>query len=123
MVFYFMVIKGSLTDLNEYIRAERTSRYAGAEIKRIETRLVLSEAKKQKIAPIKDYPVTVKINWYCDSKRKDPDNIAFTKKYILDGLVEAGVLINDGFIQVKGFVDNFFVDKENPRIEIFLENE
>jgi len=122
MVNYFMVIKGSLVDLNKYIEAERTNRFMGAEIKSQETEFIYHEAKKQKLEPIKKYPITVQIDFYCENRRKDPDNIAFTKKYILDGLVRAKILKNDGFKQIKGFIDNFYLDKENPRIEVFLCN-
>ena len=35
-------------------------------------------------------------------------------------LVGAGVLENDGWGEIDGFVDRFFVDGENPRVEVFL---
>lgn len=49
------------------------------------------------------------------------DNIAFAKKFILDALVKKGVLKDDGWKWVKGFTDEFFVDKKNPRVEVEME--
>ena len=52
-------------------------------------------------------------------KRTDPDNIAAGgRKVILDGLVEGGILPDDGWGDVEGFSDTFAVDKENPRVEV-----
>ncbi len=62
--------------------------------------------------------------WYEPSRRRDLDNIsAFGRKVIQDGLVQAGVLENDGWKQICGFVDEFFVDTEHPRIEVYIYTE
>lgn len=115
-----LVIKGSLTDLNTYINAERGNRFVAAKIKKEETDLVYWECKKQKLYQVAEYPVNISFVWYCKNEKKDPDNISFTKKYILDGLVKAEVLQNDGFKQINSFTDSFEVDSENPRIEVFI---
>ena len=65
--------------------------------------------------------VKLNITYYRKDKRTDPDNIAAAKKFIIDGLVSAGVLEDDGWKQVKGFKESWEVDKDNPRIEIELE--
>jgi hypothetical protein len=41
-------------------------------------------------------------------------------KYILDGLVEAGVLLDDDWGQIEGFTDQFGIDSKHPRIEVEL---
>lgn len=112
-------IRGELVDLNTYINKERGNRYAAATIKEEETRRVYWECKAQKLSRI-DSPVFVACSWFCKNKRKDRDNIAFSKKFILDGLVKAGVLSNDGWDDIVGFQDAFFIDTENPRIEVEL---
>jgi hypothetical protein len=61
------------------------------------------------------------MNWHCKDKRKDKDNISAGKKFILDGLVEAGILKSDGFNYIASFHDTFFVDSQNPRIEITIQ--
>jgi Holliday junction resolvase RusA-like endonuclease len=40
---------------------------------------------------------------------------------IQDALVKAKVLKNDGWKEITGFQDNFFVDKDNPRIEVEIQ--
>ena len=74
-------------------------------------------AKKLKL------PITLKIDWYCKDKRKDKDNIRFGVKFIQDGMIECGLLKNDGWNEINGYQDAFYVDKENPRIEIELVEE
>lgn len=63
-------------------------------------------------------PINLKITWYCKNKRKDPDNVAFGVKFILDGMQEARMIENDGFNEIKEIHHHFIVDKEFPRIEI-----
>ena len=44
---------------------------------------------------IRDSPVTVRFTWVEGNRRRDIDNVAFAKKFVLDGLVQAGVIGND----------------------------
>lgn len=111
-----LTIPGELVDLNTYINAERSNRYAGAKIKSEMTDYVtlLAKGLKTEIRA----PVRITYRWYCKNKRKDKSNIAFAKKFIEDGLVVAGVLKNDGWNDIEGFNDRFYIDKANPRIEV-----
>jgi Holliday junction resolvase RusA-like endonuclease len=109
-------IEGELTDLNRYINVERMNKYAGASIKKKETRNVVYQTKD--LEPIEKYPIHITMTWYCKNRRKDPDNIAFAKKFILDGLYHAGIIENDGWKYIHGFTDVFKIDKINPRVEI-----
>ncbi len=113
------VIAGELTDLNTYVNKERGNRFAAAAIKEKETNRVYWECKSQKIGKVIP-PILLECQWFCKNQRKDKDNISFGKKFILDGLVLAGVLPDDKWDMVVGFVDSFFVDKTNPRIEVYL---
>lgn len=115
-----LIISGELTDLNTYIKADKANRYAGGEIKKIETNRVANIARFSKIPPF-EKPVKVKFSWYLKNKKKDLDNVAFAKKFILDGLVVAGVFKNDGQRWVRGFTDDFYYDKERPRTEVEFE--
>jgi Holliday junction resolvase RusA-like endonuclease len=107
---------GELTDLNTYINTERRNRFMGAKVKKDNTESVMWQTKKVK--PITEYPVHIYITWYVKDQRKDPDNIAFAKKFILDALVENGILTNDGQKQISGFQDLILNDKKNPRTVI-----
>lgn len=114
-----LLIEGELTALNEFINAERRNRYIAAKIKKDETGYCQDVAEKSDLKLQKnDFPCALIITWYVKNKRKDADNIAFAKKFILDGLVEAGVLPNDNRKYVKGFIDIVKEDKERQRIEI-----
>ncbi|HCA28498.1 MAG TPA: hypothetical protein DEP23_02395 [Ruminococcaceae bacterium] len=111
-----LIIPGELVDLNTYINAERSNRYQGAKIKREMTDYITLLAKRLK-TEIRT-PVRITYRWYCKDKRKDKDNVAFAKKFIQDGLVSAGVLKNDGWNDIDKFADEFYIDRENPRVEV-----
>ena len=64
--------------------------------------------------------VVIIFSWYEPRKNRDKDNIAFAKKFILDALQATGTLSGDGWGQVIGFSDEFYIDKERPRVEIEL---
>lgn len=114
-----VVIKGTVTDFNKYSDAERKHRQVAAAIKKDETERVWVECLDQKIPHIDTYPLHVHFDWYMPDRTIDPDNIAFAKKFILDGMQTAKVLDNDGWKQLSGgFSDSFHIDKENPRVEV-----
>ncbi len=115
-----LTIDREMCDLNTFIKALNAHYHAGNNIKQQETDYVYLMALKQKIKPITQYPVVVNFEWYCANERKDIDNVAFAKKFILDGLVRAGVLVNDSRRYVIGFTDRFLIDKEQPRVEITI---
>ena len=50
-------------------------------------------------------------------------NVCFAKKFILDALQEMKILKNDGWAEVAGFEDRFYVDKRNPRVEVEIYEE
>jgi Holliday junction resolvase RusA-like endonuclease len=117
-----ITISGELCDFNKYNNACRYNRFAGAKIKKEETERVAWECKRQKIEPITS-SVFIEFYWYSKNERKDLDNICFAKKFILDGLVMGGIIKNDSRKFVIGFIDLFFIDKQNPRVEIKLNSD
>ena len=67
-------------------------------------------------------PVRMTYRWYEKDRRRDLDNVSsFGRKVIQDALVKTKVLQNDGWSNIIGFCDSFSVDKDNPRIEIEIE--
>ena len=61
----------------------------------------------------------VRIKYYFkDRRRRDPDN--YSGKFLLDGLVDAGVLADDSFNNIELILRGGY-DKENPRTEIEIE--
>jgi Holliday junction resolvase RusA-like endonuclease len=109
-------IPGEFVTANEYIGAERSNRYAAANIKKFETyraKLAGMQAK-----PVKYYPVDLYFTWIRCDRMVDPDNCAFSIKFILDGLVKAKVLVDDGWNQIRSIHHEFVVDKNNLGVEV-----
>ena len=106
--------------MNEYVSAERASRYKGAEIKRKNEEIIMLSIRQQLRGVHIRALVEIYYVWVVQNERTDRDNIAFAKKFIQDALVSAGVLIDDGWKYVVGFSDRFEVDKNNPKIEVIL---
>lgn len=113
-----LTITGELTDLNAYIKAMNSNRFAGNGIKQYETDRVVMEANKQRVPSIDTYPVHIVYRWYPKDRKKDVDNIVFGKKFINDGLVRAGVLENDSQKYLSGMSDFIEVDRNKPRVEV-----
>lgn len=112
-----IVISGELPDLNTIIASAKQHYGQYAKLKRDNTKLVAWAAKK--LPNMKRIKLT--LHWYCKDKRKDKDNTAVGVKFILDGLVEAGIIADDGWKQVDSFGHEFYVDKHNPRVEVEIE--
>ena len=56
--------------------------------------------------------------YYPNHRRHDPDNSA--PKFILDGMVESGLLVDDDSTHIKKLTLQCFVDEERPRTEITI---
>ena len=90
-----LFIKNELLTLNEYINIERGNKFKAAKVKKINT--MVCKAAARRLTNINPYALyDVKVTWNVTNKKKDPDNIFFGVKFILDGLVNAGVIKNDG---------------------------
>lgn len=117
-----VTIPGRLAGLNEHDEKNRTSAQTGARFKKEQQTLVgwaiLAAGRKK--APSSWYPLSVTFKWYEKNRMRDPDNIAFAKKYILDALQEMGTIKGDGWRHIKGLADEFYIDAKNPRIEVTL---
>lgn len=109
--------RGRFPSLNEYIDAERTVRFKAAAMKRKYTDLVVEAAHNM---PAFLDPVHVTFDWYERDRRRDPDNIRFGAKFVLDGLVKAGVIKNDTQRWISGIEDRYHVDAKRPRVVVTL---
>lgn len=105
---------GEFTTLNEFIAAINLNRYAGNEVKRSETDRVAIECRNSKLPPIRNYPVMIWIHWRRKDKRQDPDNVSFAIKFILDGMIQSGILEGDGWKYISRIEHTFSVDKLDP---------
>lgn len=99
---------------NEYIKAERGSLYHANAIKQAEKNYIAYTVKQKYRGK---YPVTLTVRPYFKNKRKDLDN--FRLKGLIDGLVAAGVIVNDNLKCInKIIIDPIFTDKEGVEVEI-----
>ena len=97
--------------LNEYINTERRNKYAAAKIKDKLTNEVAWQCKSKRChRPIGKVDMIFK--WHVKG-RHDSDNIAFAKKFVLDGMVQAGLLENDSPKFVRHLADYIYRDVKN----------
>ena len=115
---YTLTIPGSLPGLNEYINDERTSRHKAAKLKAQVQDVIAWHIRRDLRGLHFSFPVVMSYTWIEKDRRRDKDNIAFAKKFIQDALVETGVLRNDGWKEIEGFMDDFQVDKNKARVEV-----
>lgn len=99
-----VTIRGRLPSLNEYINAERKNRQAAAKMKRETDEMIYWQIRRMQ--PIKQ-KVHISFIWYEETARRDPDNVCFAKKFILDAMQKAGKLQNDNAKWISGFDDSF----------------
>ena len=64
-----------------------------------------------------------KFTWIEPNKRRDPDNIASSQKFLFDGFVKGGILRNDKHAQVKGIQHEFGFGAEGVWVEIIEQGE
>jgi len=112
-----VIIEKVLPDLNSYINAERSNRMAAASIKKNATELC-ERAFLRQCKKVFTRPVNIIFNWYAPNDKKDRDNIAFAKKFILDGMVKSKVIKDDAWENILNFGDRFAIDCINPRVEV-----
>lgn len=97
--------------LNEYIDCERGSTIAAAAMKKKCTEQVKAQCLSQQIQPVNG-KVDLLFEWH-SSTRHDPDNVAFAKKFILDGLQAAGVIENDNRKFIGTMADEIIQDDKD----------
>lgn len=116
-----ITIPGRLPGLNEYTTANRRNPYEGARLKAKTEKDIgwaILASKREKLGAVR-----VKITWFERDERRDIDNVIFAQKFILDSLVRTKVIPDDSRKYVKEITHEVLVDKENPRIEVELEEQ
>lgn len=115
-----IVIPGRLPGLNEVNNTNRANKYAGNKLKKETEQLLCLYIKNQCKAKFERIKLT--IVWYEKNRKRDFDNISSATKFILDSLVKCEVIQGDGWKQIyPEFNHKFKLDRENPRIEITIE--
>ena len=83
-----------LPTLNEMIRTARGNKFAAAAQKKKYTDLVAMEIMVQTVRPHFE-AISLDITWIETKKKRDPDNCFMGVKYLLDGIVAAGIIDDD----------------------------
>lgn len=114
-------INGTLSGLNELIAANRKYWATGNKLKRRNMDIVKTAIYESGLNGCKcREPEEIYFYWYEKNQKRDKDNIASAKKYILDAMIETGLIKNDGWKNVEGFKDRFEIDKDKPRVEVLV---
>ena len=108
-----------LPSLNDYVKACRSSPYAGAAMK---DRIQRDIGWFLMDLPVITGAVIVHFTWTERTKKRDFDNVSFAKKFILDELVMLGKLEDDSRRYVAGFTDTFRLGKDWS-VDIVIEQE
>ena len=104
-----------LPSLNEYIDEINKNKYNGNRHKQGIEDDILWFLKKVKTKISR--PVRIKFIWYEQTYKRDKDNVAFAKKYILDALQKSEILPNDNNQYIDGFQDDF-VYKQGDKVVV-----
>lgn len=122
---HVLTIPGRLPGLNEYTDTCRTNPQKGNRMKQDAQTAIMWQIMAQMRRCRFEGPVFLLFTFYERDRRRDKDNVSsFARKVIQDALVQSGVLEDDGWDHVTGYLDRFEVDKDNPRIVVeFIEQE
>ena len=102
-----------LPSANEYIRVCRTNPYIASDFKK---KVEMEIGVYIRTLPMFTNPIKIHFHWIESNKRRDLDNVAFAKKFILDSMVKHGKLADDNRRFVTAFTDTFDYGPENKVI-------
>ena len=112
-----------LPALNQYINACKGNKHWSSKIKRdVERKIVAAVINRKKDFLTLEYPLSVTFTWHCKNRMKDPDNIAFGRKFIFDALCGADLLEGDGWKQVRQLHD-YFPEPRKDHVGVWVEVE
>lgn len=116
------IIKGVFPSLNEYLAEEAKHPKKGGAIKRKYMEIAAWEIRSQLKRYHTDHMVILHYHFYEQNMKRDKDNVfSFASKSIQDALQVCKVINNDGWKNIENFTHDFFLDRDNPRIEVWIE--
>ena len=111
-----------MESLNKFIYENRCGKYRGNHFKKEQQDKVKYYIGESDLKRIDDYPLKITFLFYENSKKRDLDNISgWAHKCVMDSLKEMGIIQNDGWKEIVGYSDYFYIDKKHPRVEVILE--
>lgn len=105
--------------LNDIIGQARKNRFASAALKKKWTASIATAAQEQRAQPIKG-EVYLEYVWRVKNRRRDQDNITAAQKYILDGLVAAGIIEEDNLKVVRTPIIHHVVIADHDGFSIII---
>jgi Holliday junction resolvase RusA-like endonuclease len=117
-------IPGPLPGLNEILKLANQRRgkwNAYDDLKHTWDRIITVHIQQAKLVPVERAYFT--FVWLEAHRRRDLDNIAVARKFVLDALVATQILNNDGWRHVLGWTDSFVVDVAAPGVDVTLTTE
>lgn len=107
--------------MNEIIGANRINFYMGNKLKQETQQDIMAQFLPQKRGVEFQGKVNMRIWFHEPNQRRDEDNVKSGLKFLLDALQKLKIIKNDSPKYLHIASDEVFVDRENPRIEIELE--
>lgn len=108
-----LTLSFGLPGLNEIIKVAKAHHMAYASMKKKHTQAVEAELIAQDCIPTKPYEsVEIGFAWTEGGRARDPDNIRVGAKFVLDAMVNRGVIKDDSMKHIKILRDEFMKGKE-----------
>jgi Holliday junction resolvase RusA-like endonuclease len=104
-------VEGKVPSFNQLIYFTKRSWAQYSNLKRTWTEKVSLSCIQQEIPSFNT--VHLDITWIEKTKRRDPDNIAYAVKFILDGMTKAKVIPSDKWDIVRGISHSFTIGKKH----------
>lgn len=115
-------IPGTMPSLNEYLAETGRKPQIGGKLKREYKMLASSYIRRDLKRWKAEKPIILHYVFYEPNMKRDHDNVfAFASKSVQDALQDCKVIENDGWKQIVNFTHDFYLDKTNPRIEVYIE--
>lgn len=116
------VIEQKLPSLNDVISKNRSNRMMGAKLKREVQDEILQYIQlavlNGDLVPQKKR-CTISITWHEKTKKRDVDNIQSAQKFVLDAMVDGGILEDDSRKYVAQ-IYHHIVDDERDFVEVYI---
>jgi len=89
-------INQALPTMNEIIAASKKHWATYSKMKKEYNNLVVAAICDAGCVPLTPHPrVSISCTWYENGRKRDPDNVFAGIKFVLDAMVDAGVVVND----------------------------
>ena len=116
---YSIILQGRFPSLNEYLAMTGRHPKRGGSFKKKDMEVMEWEIRTQMPRVELKTPVRFVYRFYEANKKRDKSNVAaYALKCFEDALQAVGALKNDNWAGVDSWITEFYVDRDNPRVEI-----